>query len=85
MHVYMCSVYSRFVHMHVYMCACIHMYHVYAEGLGFRDQGSGPDLHMHVCIHVYVYMYICVFVSIYVGACNICIPTGCICSLHICL
>jgi hypothetical protein len=47
---------------HVYTYACIHMCHVYAEGVGCRDQESGPDLHMHVCIHVYVYcMYIGVF------------------------
>jgi len=49
--------------LHVYTYACIHMYHVYAEGLGFGDQGSGPDLHMHVCthLHVCVCMYIGVF------------------------
>jgi hypothetical protein len=41
----------------VHVC-CIHMCHVYAEGVGIRDQGSGPDLHMHVCIHVHVYVYI---------------------------
>jgi hypothetical protein len=49
------------VHVHVYTYACIHMCHVYAEGVGFRDQGSGPDLHMHVCIHVYVYVCILVY------------------------
>jgi hypothetical protein len=63
------------VHVHVYTYACIDMCLVYAEGVGIRDQGSGPDLHMHVCIHVYW--------CIYVGSCNICIPTGCICILHI--
>ena len=49
--------------LHVYTYACIHMYHVYAEGLGFGDQGSGPDLHVHVCthLHVCVCMYIGVF------------------------
>jgi hypothetical protein len=34
---------------------------------------------MHTCTCVCMYVYWC----IYVGACNICIPTGCICSLHI--
>ena len=49
--------------LHVCTYACIHMYHVYAEGLGFADQGSGPDVHMHVCthLHVCVCMYIGVF------------------------
>ena len=53
---------------HVYTYACIHMYHVYAEGLGFADQGSGPDVHMHVCTHVHVCvcMYIGVFMQVLV-------------------
>jgi hypothetical protein len=79
-HVYMCSVYSRFVHVHVqvYTYACIPMCLVHAEGLGIRDQGR-------ICICMYVYMYMCMYVywCIYVGSCNICIPTGCICSLHV--
>jgi hypothetical protein len=49
------------VHVHVYTYACIHMCHVHAEGVGCRDQGSGPDLLMHVCIHVYVYVCILVY------------------------
>ena len=34
-------------------------------------------MHTFTCVCMYVYW------CIYVGACNICIPTGCICSLHI--
>jgi hypothetical protein len=38
-----------------------------------------------ICICMYVYLFRCMYVywSIYVGSCIICIPTGCICSLHI--
>ena len=49
--------------LHVYTYACIHMYHVYAEGLGFADQGSGPDLHMHVCTHVHV--CVCMYIGVF--------------------
>jgi hypothetical protein len=31
------------------------------KGLGPDLPGSGPDLHMHVCIHVYVYVCILVY------------------------
>ena len=46
-----------------YTYACIHMYHVYAEGLGFADQGSGPDVHMHVCTHVHV--CVCMYIGVF--------------------
>ena len=61
--------------MRVYTCV---MYMLRVYSLGIRDQGR-------ICICMYVYMYMCMYVywCIYVGSCNICIPTGCICSLHV--
>jgi hypothetical protein len=70
------------VHVHVYTYACIHMCHVCAEGVGFRDQGSGIRAGLaYACMYTCMCMY--EYWCIYVGSCNICIPTGCICNLHI--
>jgi hypothetical protein len=57
-----CSDYSRFVHVHVYTYACINMCHVYAEGLGCRDQGSGIRAGF-----AFACMYTCVCVFMYIG------------------
>ena len=36
---------------------------VCAAGVGFRDQGSVPDLHMHVCTHVHV--CVCMYIGVF--------------------